>query len=89
MFDLTQNLVITVLWIVFGVVKIWAFVDCVRRPAQAFPDEEEAINNASLAEIQLAVEKHYDGGIDAFIRASLGHNYSGWTWQILNRVKTQ
>ena len=37
MFDLTQNLVITVLWVVFGVVKIWAFVDCVRRPAQAFP----------------------------------------------------
>ncbi|MFZ8910676.1 MAG: DUF2516 family protein, partial [Candidatus Nanopelagicales bacterium] len=36
-FDLTQNLVITVLWVVFGVVKIWAFVDCVRRPAQAFP----------------------------------------------------
>lgn len=37
MFDLTQNLVITVLWVVFGVVKIWAFVDCARRPAQAFP----------------------------------------------------
>ena len=37
MFDLTQNLVITVLWVVFGVVKIWAFVDCVRRPAAAFP----------------------------------------------------
>lgn len=37
MFDLTQNLVITVLWVVFGVVKIWAFVDCVRAPAPAFP----------------------------------------------------
>ena len=37
MFDLTQNLVELILWIVFGVVKIWAFVDCVRRPTEAFP----------------------------------------------------
>jgi hypothetical protein len=37
MFDLTQNLVVLILWVVFGVVKIWAFADCVRRPAEAFP----------------------------------------------------
>ena len=36
-FDATQNLIVLVLWVVFGVVKIWAFVDCVRRPAHAFP----------------------------------------------------
>jgi hypothetical protein len=37
MFDLTQNVIVLVLWVVFGVVKIWAFADCVRRPAVAFP----------------------------------------------------
>lgn len=43
LFDFTQNLVTLVLWVLFGVVKIWAFVDCVRRPAQAFP----AVNRIS------------------------------------------
>lgn len=37
LFDFTQNLVELVLWVIFGVVKIWAFVDCLRRPAAAFP----------------------------------------------------
>ena len=37
MFDLTQNVVVLALWVIFGVVKIWAFADCVRRPANAFP----------------------------------------------------
>ena len=37
LFDATQNLVVLVLWVLFGIVKIWAFVDCVRRPAAAFP----------------------------------------------------
>lgn len=26
-----------VLWVVFLVVKGWAFIDCIRRPQQAFP----------------------------------------------------
>ena len=43
LFDFTQNLVTLVLWVLFGIVKIWAFVDCVRRPAQAFP----AVNRIS------------------------------------------
>lgn len=43
LFDLTQNLVTTVLWVVFGIVKVWAFVDCLRRPEQAFP----AVNRVS------------------------------------------
>ena len=37
LFDATQSLITLVLWVLFGVVKIWAFVDCVRRPAAAFP----------------------------------------------------
>jgi len=37
LFDATQNLVVLILWVLFGIVKIWAFVDCVRRPAEAFP----------------------------------------------------
>ena len=37
LFDATQNLVVLVLWVLFGIVKVWAFVDCVRRPAEAFP----------------------------------------------------
>ena len=37
LFDATQNLVVLVLWVLFGIVKIWAFIDCVRRPAEAFP----------------------------------------------------
>ena len=36
MFDAVQNLVILALWVLFGGVKIWAFVDCLRRPTQAF-----------------------------------------------------
>jgi len=35
-FDATQNLVMLVLWVVFGIVKGWAFIDCVRRPQNAF-----------------------------------------------------
>jgi hypothetical protein len=37
LFDLTQNLVVTVLWAVFGVLKVWAFADSALRPAQAYP----------------------------------------------------
>ncbi|MGI9196209.1 MAG: DUF2516 family protein [Candidatus Nanopelagicales bacterium] len=37
LFDATQNLVVLVLWVLFGVVKLWAVIDCIRRPAQAFP----------------------------------------------------
>jgi preprotein translocase subunit SecD len=37
MFDFTQSAIVLVLWVVFGVVKIWAFADCVRRPADVFP----------------------------------------------------
>lgn len=37
LFDATQNLVVLVLWVLFGIVKIWALVDCLRRPPQAFP----------------------------------------------------
>ena len=43
LFDATQNLVVLVLWVLFAVVKIWAFVDCARRPAAAFP----AVNRVS------------------------------------------
>lgn len=43
LFDATQNLVVLVLWVLFAIVKIWAFVDCARRPAQAFP----AVNRVS------------------------------------------
>lgn len=32
-----QNLVITAIYVVFAVLKVWAFVDCLRRPEQAFP----------------------------------------------------
>ena len=31
-----QNIVILVLWVLFLVLKVYAFVDCVRPPAQAF-----------------------------------------------------
>ncbi|CAB4887986.1 MAG: DUF2516 family protein [Actinobacteria bacterium] len=31
-----QNIVILVLWVLFLGLKIYAFADCVRRPAQAF-----------------------------------------------------
>ncbi len=33
----TQNLVQLVLWVVFGILKIWAFVDCLRQREDAFP----------------------------------------------------
>lgn len=32
-----QNLVTMVLWAVFAVIKIWAFVDCARQRSDAFP----------------------------------------------------
>jgi hypothetical protein len=35
-----QNLVLLVLWVVFLGLKLWAFVDCVRRPKQMFPAVE-------------------------------------------------
>ena len=31
-----QNIVILILWVLFLGIKVYAFVDCVRRPAQAF-----------------------------------------------------
>lgn len=37
MFDAVQNLVVLVLWVLFLVVKGYAFIDCIRRPAAAFP----------------------------------------------------
>lgn len=37
MFAAAQNLIMFVLWIVLLGVKAYAFIDCVRRPAQAFP----------------------------------------------------
>ena len=37
MFDVTQNLVVTVIWIVTLALKAYAFVDCLRRPVAAFP----------------------------------------------------
>jgi hypothetical protein len=35
-FGAVQDLVVLVLWVLFGVVKIWALVDCARRPTHAF-----------------------------------------------------
>lgn len=37
MFDAVQNLVVLVLWVLFLVVKGYAFIDCIRRPTAAFP----------------------------------------------------
>ena len=37
MFDTAQGLILLVLWIVTLAVKAVAFVDCIRRPAAAFP----------------------------------------------------
>ena len=36
-FSTALDLITLVLWVVFGVVKAWAFIDCLRRPAAAFP----------------------------------------------------
>ena len=36
-FDTVQGLLILVLWAVMLAVKGFAFIDCIRRPAQAFP----------------------------------------------------
>lgn len=35
-FGAVQDVVVLVLWVLFGAVKIWALVDCVRRPPHAF-----------------------------------------------------
>lgn len=32
-----QDFVVVAVYIVFALLKIWAFVDCLRRPQQAFP----------------------------------------------------
>jgi hypothetical protein len=37
MFGVTQDLIMLALGLLFAVLKVWAFIDCVRRPAQAFP----------------------------------------------------
>jgi ABC-type Na+ efflux pump permease subunit len=37
LFGATQSLIMLVLGVLFAGLKVWAFVDCVRRPAQAFP----------------------------------------------------
>lgn len=37
MFDAVQGLVVLFLWVLFLVVKGYAFVDCIRRPTAAFP----------------------------------------------------
>ncbi|MDP2014589.1 MAG: DUF2516 family protein [Actinomycetota bacterium] len=36
MFYQVQNLVLLVLWVLFLVIKVYAFIDCIRRPAPAF-----------------------------------------------------
>lgn len=36
-FSAALDVITLILWVAFGVVKIWAFVDCVRRPSAAFP----------------------------------------------------
>ncbi|HBJ73898.1 MAG TPA: DUF2516 domain-containing protein, partial [Actinobacteria bacterium] len=33
MFYQVQNLVLIVLWVLFLVIKVFAFIDCIRRPA--------------------------------------------------------
>lgn len=43
MFGAATDLITWALWALFLVVKAWAFIDCVRRPAQAFP----AVNRVS------------------------------------------
>jgi hypothetical protein len=42
-FDVTSNLIVMALWVIFGLVKVWAFIDCLRRRPDAFP----AIGRAS------------------------------------------
>ena len=37
MFDTVQGIVLLAVWVVTFGVKIFAFVDCIRRPQQAFP----------------------------------------------------
>ena len=37
MFDTVQGIVLIAVWVVTFGVKIYAFVDCVRRPQKAFP----------------------------------------------------
>lgn len=37
MFDAVQGFVLYALWIILLILKGFAFVDCLRRPAQAFP----------------------------------------------------
>ena len=37
MFDTVQGLVLLAVWVVTFAVKAFAFVDCIRRPAEAFP----------------------------------------------------
>ena len=37
MFYQVQNLILLVLWALFLLIKGYAFIDCIRRPAQAFP----------------------------------------------------
>ena len=37
MFDTVQGLILLALWVVTLVVKVFAFIDCIRRPAEAFP----------------------------------------------------
>jgi hypothetical protein len=37
MFDTVQGLVLLAVWVVTFAAKGWAFVDCIRRPQQAFP----------------------------------------------------
>ncbi|MEY4136554.1 MAG: hypothetical protein RL205_682 [Actinomycetota bacterium] len=37
MFDSVQSLVILAIWLVVTGLQAWALIDCVRRPAQAFP----------------------------------------------------
>jgi len=32
-----QDTIVVAIYLVFAVLKVWAFVDCVRRPAPAFP----------------------------------------------------
>ena len=35
-----QNVVLIAVWVVFAVLKVWAFVDCLRQKEQVFPAVE-------------------------------------------------
>ena len=36
-FPVFQNIVMAAIWVVFAIIKIWAFIDCARQRQDAFP----------------------------------------------------